>query len=84
MTLREALALSHLSAEKDEEARLRAEMNSISAFAAALDDGQDEAEEHFAFPLRPDVPRPSFSREDMMMNAPRTQNGMCVVPRTVE
>lgn len=84
MTLREALMLSHLTAEKEEEAHLRADMESISAFAAALDDGQGKAEKPLAAPLRPDVPRPSFPRDEMLLNAPRVKDAMCVAPRTVE
>ncbi len=34
--------------------------------------------------LRPDVPKPSFRREDMLQNAPQVQAGCLVVPKTVE
>ncbi len=86
MTLEEALILSNLTAKAGEEERLRAEMNSIAAFAAALEtaDGADVEPAPFACPLREDAPRPSFSRGDMLNNAPRVRDGMCVVPRVVD
>ncbi len=86
MTLEEALKLSALTAKKSEAERLRAEMNGIAAFAASLSDGDAPQADVLppATPLRADLPRPSLPREDMLKNARRTRDGLCVVPRTVE
>lgn len=86
MTLEEALSLSALTAEKGEEERLRAEMNGIAAFAASLSEDVAAALEEAppAFAPREDTPLPSFPREEMLRNARRARDGLCVVPRTVE
>lgn len=37
-----------------------------------------------AMDLRPDVPAPSLSREEVLRNAPKTEAGCVVVPRVVD
>ena len=82
--------LARLSLTPEEEQRLGAQLGNILGYIEKLkevDVSHVEATAH-AVPLvnvtRPDEVRPSLSNEDALRNAPRTANGLFLVPKIVE
>lgn len=79
--------LARLSIPEDKAAMFEHQMEEIVAMCENMPEmtsGFDPVDPSHPMELRPDRIRPSFSREDILKNAPQSQAGCVVVPRTVE
>lgn len=79
--------LARLSIPEDKQAMFAEQMQNIVNMAADLPDiteNQSFLDETHPMTLRPDVVTPSLSRAEILQNAPETQAGCVVVPKTVE
>lgn len=82
--------LARLKLTAEEEAKYNAQLDGILAYIDTLtryDLGTAEPTAH-AMPvfdvLRPDEPRPGFSQEEALANAPRRVGGQFQIPKVVE
>ena len=90
MDLSRAVKLARIELTPEEEQRLAPQLGEVLQYVEKLN-GLDvsgvEPTAH-ATPLsnvmREDEPRESLSREDALRNAPKTANGLFVVPKIVE
>ena len=90
MDLSRAVKLARIELTPEEEQRLAPQLSEVLQYVEKLN-GLDvsgvEPTAH-ATPLsnvmREDEPRESLSREDALRNAPKTANGLFVVPKIVE
>ncbi|MDD2955700.1 MAG: Asp-tRNA(Asn)/Glu-tRNA(Gln) amidotransferase subunit GatC [Oscillospiraceae bacterium] len=79
--------LARLSIEEDKAAMFEKQMEDIVAMCENLPEitaGFDPVDPDHPMALRRDEITPSFPREDILKNAPHSQAGCVVVPRTVE
>ena len=82
--------LAHLHLSDEEKMRYREQLSAILAYAERLQALQTEAIAPTATILpvdsvmRPDEPRPSMAREDLLLNAPAEKDGMFQVPPVLE
>lgn len=82
--------LAKLRLTDEEKERFREQLSDILAYAERLQALDTEAIPPTAtvLPLRtvlrPDVPQPSMPREDILANAPATQEGCFVVPAVLD
>jgi aspartyl-tRNA(Asn)/glutamyl-tRNA(Gln) amidotransferase subunit C len=82
--------LAHLDLSDEEKLRYRDQLSAILAYAARLQALDTEAIAPTATILpvdsvmRPDEPRPSMLREELLLNAPAETDGMFQVPPVLE
>jgi aspartyl-tRNA(Asn)/glutamyl-tRNA(Gln) amidotransferase subunit C len=82
--------LAHLDLSDEEKMRYREQLSAILAYAARLQALDTEAIAPTASILpvdsvmRPDEPRPSMARDELLLNAPETRDGMFQVPPILE
>ena len=79
--------LSRLKIEDDKLNKFETEMQNIIGMVEhlpSLDDKLDGVDVNHTMTLREDVVKPSLRRDDILRNAPQTQAGCVVVPKTVE
>lgn len=82
--------LAKLRLTDEEKERFRGQLSEILAYAERLQELDTEAIPPTAtvLPLRtvlrPDEPRPSMPREDILANAPAAQDGCFVVPAVLD
>lgn len=79
--------LSRLAIEEDKLEKFEQQMNDIIAMVEdlpPLDDGGIGLDPQQPMELREDIVTPSLRREDILRNAPQSEAGCVVVPRTVE
>ena len=90
MDLSRAVKLARIELTPEEEQRLAPQLGEVLQYVEKLNEldvSGVEATAH-ATPLsdvmREDEPRESLSQEDALRNAPKTANGLFVVPKIVE
>lgn len=76
--------LASLYISKDEEARLKKEMEMITAMAANLPVFDDTEIIMPEMRLREDIICDSYSREELLKNGSQTENGYFSVPKVIE
>jgi aspartyl-tRNA(Asn)/glutamyl-tRNA(Gln) amidotransferase subunit C len=79
--------LARLSMDEQTARKFEIDMQNIIAMVASFPPlkGEDsELDPQNPMLLRPDIPGPSFGREEMLKNAPQVQAGCLVVPKTVD
>ena len=87
--VRRIAKLAHLALSPEEVDRFAGQLDAILAYVeklGELDTDGVEPTTHaipVAQPLRPDVPRPSLTREEALRNAPERDEFTFIVPRVV-
>ena len=90
MDLSRAVKLARIELTPEEEQRLSPQLGEVLQYVKKLNelDVSDVEPTAHATPLsnvmREDEPRESLSQEDALRNAPKTANGLFVVPKIVE
>ena len=90
MDLSRAVKLARIELTPDEEQRLASQLGEVLQYVEKLNelDVSDVEPTAHATPLsnvmREDEPRESLSQEEALRNAPKTANGLFVVPKIVE
>ena len=90
MDLSRAVKLARIELTPDEERRLAPQLGEVLQYVNKLNelDVSDVEPTAHAAPLsnvmREDQPRETLSQEDALRNAPKTANGLFVVPKIVE
>ena len=90
MDLSRAVKLARIELTPEEEQRLAPQLGEVLQYVKKLNelDVSDVEPTAHATPLsnvmREDEPRESLSQEDALRNAPKTANGLFVVPKIVE
>jgi len=90
MDLSRAVKLARIELTPEEERRLAPQLGEVLQYVNKLNelDVSDVEPTAHAAPLsnvmREDEPRESLSQEDALRNAPKTANGLFVVPKIVE
>ena len=90
MDLSRAVKLARIELTPEEEQRLAPQLGEVLQYVEKLNelDVSDVEPTAHATPLsnvmREDEPRESLSQEEALRNAPKTANGLFVVPKTVE
>jgi aspartyl-tRNA(Asn)/glutamyl-tRNA(Gln) amidotransferase subunit C len=88
--LQHAVKLARIELTAEEEARLGSQLGDILKYVDKLNELDVEGVEPTAHAvpltnvLREDEPRESISHEAAMRNAPKTANGLFIVPKIVE
>lgn len=88
-TVRHVAKLARLELTPDEESQFTEQLGAILGYVEQLADVDVAGVEPtaHAIPLsnvaRPDAPRPSLSRDEVLQNAPVTEQGMFRVPRII-
>jgi aspartyl-tRNA(Asn)/glutamyl-tRNA(Gln) amidotransferase subunit C len=85
--IRHIAKLARLHVDESEIEKLRTQMSGIVAMVENLPDFESESLElnaNEAMALREDEVRRSFPRGEILANAPQTEAGCIVVPKTVE
>ena len=88
--LQHAVKLARIELTPEEEARLGSQLGDILKYVDKLNELDVKGVEPTAHPvpltnvLREDEPRESLSHEAAMRNAPKTANGLFIVPKIVE
>jgi aspartyl-tRNA(Asn)/glutamyl-tRNA(Gln) amidotransferase subunit C len=89
-TVRHIARLARLQLTPDEERRYASQLSAVLDYAARLQQVDTSGISPTASvlgltaPLRPDEPRPSPSRDQILANAPQPEAGMFRVPRVLE
>ena len=89
-TVRRVATLARLRVGEDEAAKVATEMQSILGFVDQLSKVDVEGVEAMttpaagATPLRADEVRADVGRDEVLSNAPKTQEGFFIVPKVVE
>ena len=90
MDLSRAVKLARIELTPEEEQRLAPQLGEVLQYVKKLNelDVSDVEPTAHATPLsnvmREDEPRESLSQEDALRNAPKTANGLFVVPKIIE
>ena len=90
MDLSRAVKLARIELTPDEEQRLASQLGEVLQYVEKLNelDVSDVEPTAHATPLsnvmREDEPRESLSQEEALRNAPKTANGLFMVPKIVE
>lgn len=85
--IRQIAKLAKLKIEEDKIAKFETEIKKMVEMIENLPDIHKEysdLDENKPMLLREDIVGPSLRREDVLKNAPQTQAGCLVVPKTVE
>lgn len=85
--IRQIAKLAKLKIEEDKMSKFETEIKKMIGMIENLPDIHKEysdLDEHTPMLLREDIVQPSLRREDVLKNAPQTQAGCLVVPKTVE
>jgi len=83
-------SLARLTFSDGEVDRLAAQLSSVLEYVEKLAELDLEGVEPMAHvhatvtPMRDDTPRPSLPREELLANAPETENGCFRVPQVIE
>ena len=90
MDLSRAVKLARIELTPEEEQRLAPQLGEVLQYVKKLNELDVSGVEPTAHAtplsnvMREDEPRESLSQEDALRNAPRTANGLFVVPKIVE
>lgn len=90
MDLSRAVKLARIELTPDEEQRLASQLGEVLQYVEKLNEldvSNVEPTAHatpFSNVMREDEPRESLSQEEALRNAPKTANGLFMVPKIVE
>lgn len=87
INMKHVAKLARLRIPEEQVEKFEKEMNDIVGMIENLPELSDRTiglDENYPMRLREDEIKPSFKRDEILKNAPKTQAGCIVVPKTVE